>query len=127
MASPGRARSLSQPDISPCGTLRTTNDTSFSAGPELNEYARVWSLPGTWTFTYCPGWKLSAWRSSRAMEKVKVVGDSARLAVICPWKVPTSAASAAAAISTTQSLTGRIWQVSTLPAPASSAESASST
>jgi hypothetical protein len=95
--------------------FRIRNEASSAPGPELNENERAWSVPGTWMFTYCPGRKPSAARSSSLMENASAVSESVSFVASSPVKVCrlVFATSDVAGIRMMQSDFAVIWHVRT--------------
>ncbi|MNL32134.1 hypothetical protein D3C87_1539660 [compost metagenome] len=82
MLSPALAMPVRKLLIRPPGTLRIRKLTSPSRCNELNEYARVCSLPGMPRFTYCPGRNASLLRDSPLIDSAIVLSDSWRTALM---------------------------------------------
>ena len=64
--------------------FRIRNPTSSAPGPELKENDRVWSVPGTWTFTYWPGRNPSDDRLSTLTENAIAVSDNRSIEASSP-------------------------------------------
>ena len=97
------------------GVLRSRKEIPSAPGPELNEYERVWSVPGMAMFTYWPGRKPRADRLSRVTVKPVVVSEIRSIAETTPVYAvtPVLATSEVVGIRSTQSDCGVIWQVRT--------------
>ena len=93
----------------------TRNSTSSRPGPELNENERVWSVPGTWMFTYCPGRKPSSDGFASLTPNAIAVSDTRSTWVTSPLWVAmlVLATSEVAGMRRMRSDSGTIWHVST--------------